>query len=193
MFRLLFVTFLGEYRGDAHVHTGGPRAWIMNVPVAILVLPTVAVGGALCSAATHRRGRISSRRSLRRRSTSRASGKPAPALSENVTALIVLAVVAIGIRDRLAALCDRRRAARCRRAARTRGGAHAGVLTNLFYFDAVIDALFVRPAQSLGRFFGRVVDPHVIDGAVRELVFIARWLGHARALASKPAWCARTR
>ena len=51
------------------------------------------------------------------------------------------------------------------------------VLTNLFYFDAAIDAIFVRPAQLLGEFFGRVFDPHVIDGAVREVVYIARSLG----------------
>ena len=45
MFRLLFVAFLGEYRGEAHVHTGGAGAWIMNAPVAILVVPSVAIGG----------------------------------------------------------------------------------------------------------------------------------------------------
>ena len=49
MFRLLFVTFFGEYRGEvdtSHLHRPG---WIMNAPVAILVIPTVAVGGALMS------------------------------------------------------------------------------------------------------------------------------------------------
>jgi NADH:ubiquinone oxidoreductase subunit 5 (subunit L)/multisubunit Na+/H+ antiporter MnhA subunit len=52
-----------------------------------------------------------------------------------------------------------------------------GVLTNLFYFDAAIDAIVVRPAQFLGNLFGRIVDPHVIDGAVRESVISAQWLG----------------
>ena len=51
------------------------------------------------------------------------------------------------------------------------------VLTNLFYFDAAIDLIFVRPAQLLGVLFGRVVDPHVIDGAVRDVAFWADWLG----------------
>ena len=45
MFRLLFVTFFGEYRGDAHIRTAARPRWVMNVPVAILVAPTVAIGG----------------------------------------------------------------------------------------------------------------------------------------------------
>ena len=35
----------------------------------------------------------------------------------------------------------------------------------------------MRPAQLLGVVFGRMLDPHVIDGAVRDVVFWARWLG----------------
>ncbi len=51
------------------------------------------------------------------------------------------------------------------------------LLTNLFYVDAIIELLVVRPAQCLGRVFGQILDPHVIDGAVRDLAFWARWLG----------------
>ena len=51
------------------------------------------------------------------------------------------------------------------------------VLTRLFYFDDAIEWLFVKPAQSLGAFFGSWFDPHVVDGAVREVVFSSRWLG----------------
>ncbi len=53
------------------------------------------------------------------------------------------------------------------------------ILVNAFYFDAAIDALFVRPAQiALGRWFGNVVEPHVIDAGVREAAISASWLGH---------------
>jgi NADH-quinone oxidoreductase subunit L len=52
------------------------------------------------------------------------------------------------------------------------------VLVNAFYFDAAIDALFVRPAIAVGGWFGRVVDPHVIDAGVREASISANWLGH---------------
>jgi NADH-quinone oxidoreductase subunit L len=178
MFRLLFVTFLGEYRGEAHVHTGGPKAWIMNVPVAILVLPTVAIGGALlfggdASPWAHFFAPLFA-----------AQGRPptpvalvAPPVSENLTALIVLAVVAIGLvvawQRYATPVAQRDAVARLEREAATM----PAVLTNLFYFDAIINALFVRPAQALGRFFGRVLDPNVIDGAVREVVLVARWLG----------------
>ena len=51
------------------------------------------------------------------------------------------------------------------------------VLTRLFYFDDAIEFLFVKPAQALGEVISRVLDPHVIDGAVREIVFTSRWLG----------------
>ena len=109
MFRLLFVAFLGEYRGDAHIHTGGPRAWIMNVPVAILVVPTVAIGGALlfggdASPWAHFFASALCRAGARcgeRKSRAGALRKPHRADGAGGRA--------IGIRDRVAALCDRQR------------------------------------------------------------------------------------
>src|SRR5579884_2993956 len=57
-------------------------------------------------------------------------------------------------------------------------GSYAARPRKRFYFDAAIDALFVRPAQLLGRIFGGIVDPLVLDGAVRELVVIAVAFGN---------------
>jgi NADH:ubiquinone oxidoreductase subunit 5 (subunit L)/multisubunit Na+/H+ antiporter MnhA subunit len=51
-------------------------------------------------------------------------------------------------------------------------------LANAFYFDAALDALFVRPANALGSAFSRIVDPLVIDAGVREAGISASWLGH---------------
>jgi NADH:ubiquinone oxidoreductase subunit 5 (subunit L)/multisubunit Na+/H+ antiporter MnhA subunit len=51
-------------------------------------------------------------------------------------------------------------------------------LSNAFYFDAAIDALFVKPSIALGQFFSRVIDPRVIDAGVREASISAQWLGH---------------
>jgi NADH-quinone oxidoreductase subunit L len=48
------------------------------------------------------------------------------------------------------------------------------VLVKLYYFDDVIDWLFVRPAQALGRFFGSIFDPEIIDGTVRGIVSLNR-------------------
>jgi NADH-quinone oxidoreductase subunit L len=177
MFRLLFVAFLGEYRGAAHIHTGGPRAWIMNVPVALLVVPTVAIGGALlfggdASPWAHFFGPL-----FAAQMHVAGSVNPAPALSENFNALTVLVVVAIGI----AIAWQRYASAAAQRDATARLERETvrmpTILTNLFYFDAVIETIFVRPAQLLGTFFGRVFDPRVIDGAVREVVYITRSLG----------------
>jgi NADH-quinone oxidoreductase subunit L len=177
MFRLLFVAFLGEYRGAAHVHTGGRNAWIMNVPVAILVIPTVAVGGAFLFGGE---GSPWARFFAPLYAAQAHVAAPAvgvPAVSENVTALMVLLVVAIGLvvawqRYATATALADAPARLEREAARM-----PAILTNLFYFDAVINALFVRPAQYLGDFFGQIFDPHIIDGAVREAVYITRSLG----------------
>ncbi|MGA2760123.1 MAG: proton-conducting transporter membrane subunit, partial [Candidatus Cybelea sp.] len=178
MFRLFFVAFLGEYRGETPVHAGGAGAWIMNVPVAILVVPSVAIGGALlfggdASPWAHFFAPLFA-----------AQGRPmtpvaqvTPAISENLTSAIVVIVVAIGFLiawQRYATTAAKRDAVeRLRRETEKM----PAVLTNLFYFDAAIDAIFVRPAQALGRFFAGIFDPYVLDGAVGEVVAIARGLG----------------
>jgi NADH-quinone oxidoreductase subunit L len=177
MFRLLFVAFLGEYRGEAHIHTGGPNAWIMNVPVAILVLPTVAVGGAFLFGGDASPWARFFAPLFAAQARVAVPVTSTPPVSENLTALIVLVVVAIGLviawqrYATKAALADA--PARLERETLRM----PAVLTNLFYFDAVIDALFVRPAQAAGRFFGQVVDPHVLDGVVRDIAGVTRWFG----------------
>ena len=175
MLRLLFVAFLGEYRGDAHVHTGGRNAWIMNAPVAVLVLPTVAIGGALLFG-----GDASPWAHFFAPLYAAQSHVPVVATSgnaETLTSLYVLIAVAIGAviawQRYATPVALREASSRLQRETATM----PAVLTNLFYFDAVIDTLFVRPAQWLGDVFGRIFDPHVIDGAVREVVVIARGLG----------------
>jgi NADH-quinone oxidoreductase subunit L len=176
MFRLLFITFLGEYRGEAHVHTGGTAATIMSVPVAILVAPTVAIGGALM---------FGGEASPWARYFAPLFGAPAvpatpvapPAISEGLTSLLVLVAVAIGLLIawmRYATAAAQREAA-SRLAVETQR--MPALLTNLFYFDAAIDLIFVRPAQAAGRLFGQVLDPHVLDGAVRDVVAGTRWFG----------------
>jgi NADH-quinone oxidoreductase subunit L len=52
------------------------------------------------------------------------------------------------------------------------------VLVNAYYFDAAYEALLVRPARALGAWFYRFVDPHVIDAGVREAAWSSQWLGH---------------
>ena len=172
MFRLLFVAFLGEYRGDLdadHVHAPG---WIMSLPVGILVIPSVAIGGALM---------FGGESSPWARFFAPLFGEPAVAgaapISEGATSAIVFILVVAGFAIawwRYATQSAQRDAVE-----RLHGESLAmpAILTNLFYFDALIELLFVRPAQWLGTIAGRTLDPHVIDGAVRDVAYWARWLG----------------
>jgi NADH-quinone oxidoreductase subunit L len=177
MLRLLFVTFLGEYRGDAHLHLGGPTAWIMNAPVAVLVVPSVAIGGALMFGGDASPWAHFFAPMFGAQIPVAPTGAGAPALSEALTSVLVLVAVAIGAfiawQRYATPVAQREAAARLQRETATM----PRVLTNLFYADDVIDWVFVRSSLQLGDLFGRVLDPHIIDGAVRELVYIARGLG----------------
>ncbi|MGA8100029.1 MAG: NADH-quinone oxidoreductase subunit L [Candidatus Cybelea sp.] len=174
MFRLLFIAFLGEYRGDVeHVHAPG---WTMNVPVAILVAPSVAIGAALLIGGGNSPwGEFFA--SLFSPQKAPVPGTVTPPVSEGVTSAIVFIFVALGF----AVAWMRYATANARRDAterlRVESERMPAVLTNLFYVDSAINLIFVRPAQLLGVVFSRIVDPHVIDGAVRDIAFWASWLG----------------
>ncbi len=197
MFRMLFLTFFGEYRGEmrpdelgipseeaqaitalrepqdahepAHEEEHAP-AWVMNAPVAVLIIPSIIAGWLLVggeSSPWHRffAGQFQT-----------VTG-PTP-VSELVTSLLVLlfvlAGVAVAYLRYAAAPALANAPARLQRESLRMPAA----LTQLLYFDTAIDILFVKPAIGLGVIFGRAFDPHVIDGAVREAVISARWLGH---------------
>lgn len=51
------------------------------------------------------------------------------------------------------------------------------VLVRLYYWDDLIEWLFVKPSEKLGEFFGRWLDPHFVDGVVREVVLTNRFFG----------------
>jgi NADH-quinone oxidoreductase subunit L len=194
MFRMLFITFFGQYRGEMNMtDLGIPAAeaealtiavhepphdqehehvpaWVMSGPVAVLIVPSILAGWLLFGGENspwHRffAGQFQS-----------AAG-PVP-VSELATSLIVLAFVALGILAaywRYATVPALENApVRLQRESLRMPAA----LTQLLYFDTALDILFVKPAVGLGVVFGRALDPHVIDGAVREAVISARWLGH---------------
>ncbi|MGA2396308.1 MAG: proton-conducting transporter membrane subunit, partial [Candidatus Lustribacter sp.] len=197
MFRMLFVTFFGAYRGhvdpselglrhpelagtaaaaghhpeeEAH-HAHHAPAWLMSAPVAILMVPTVLIGWLDFGGESSPWGQY----------FAPLFGHYEPTTStppEALTSLLVLVLVAAGITVAYlryaapAALADavpRLRAETVRM---------PSALVNAFYFDAAIDALFVKPSAALGRFFSSVIDPRVIDAGVREASISASWLGH---------------
>ncbi len=194
MFRLLFITFLGQYRGDvdpsalgirhpelsgmAHApehgghddHAEHAPAWLMAVPVGILILPTIAIGWLMFGGDSSPWDRFFAQQFP-------AQALATPAISEMATSGIVLVLVLAGFgiawwryatRPALDNAVERLRSESVRMPA---------ILTNLFYFDAAIDLIFVRSAQLFGTLFARLVDPMVVDGAVREAAFGARWMG----------------
>jgi NADH-quinone oxidoreductase subunit L len=195
MFRMLFVTFLGAYRGnvdpselglrhpelagtatahhgdDDHGHAHHAPAWLMSGPVAILMIPTVLIGWLDFGGENSAWGQFFA-------PVFGHFEAPAGAPPDILTSLIVLVLIAAGITvaymryGNPSALLDavpRLRAETVRM---------PGALSNAFYFDAAIDALFVRPSIALGKFFSSVVDPRVIDAGVREVSISAQWLGH---------------
>jgi NADH-quinone oxidoreductase subunit L len=138
-----------------------------------LVVPSVAIGGALMAG-----GDASPwARYFAPLFGARPASAGVPAISEGLTSALVLVAVVIGF----AIAWQRYATAAARRDAVARlsdeSSRMPALLTNRFYFDAVIDFVFVRSAQSLGRLFGSILDPHVIDGAVREIVHVTRWFG----------------
>ena len=183
MCRMLFVTFLGNNRGnvpdvdlgiparehsESHFGESAP-AWVMGAPVAILMVPSVVAGWVVFG------GRWDAL------FASDFAPKPESALAtvlpEWLVGIVVLAFVAWGVAaayhrygsfDATVSAVERLRAESQRM---------AQPLVRAFYFDDALEALFVRPARAVGSAFMRVVDPQVIDGVVRDLVWLAGWLG----------------
>ena len=192
MFRMLFVTFFGPYRGDvpdadlaivsaphaAHAHDHGEHApaWLMAAPVAVLMVPTVIAGyvsiGGESSPWYRYFGTLFGH-------GGNVASLPLPIPEWGVT-LFVLALVTVGIV--VAYLRYGAPAAQLASVARLRGETVAmpGVITHAFYVDAALDAVIVRPATAIGEAFSRFVDPHVIDAGVRDVAWLA---GVAGALA----------
>jgi len=201
MCRMLFVTFLGSYRGDvdpsdlgmrhpelagtasfetpsapqddtakAHEEHAHAPAWYMNLPVAILIVPTVLIGWLMFGGDTSPWAHFFAGQFP-------AWSPTKTAISELATTGIVLVVVLIGIALAYWRYATAPALANAVPRLREESIRMPAVLTNLFYFDAAIDLLFVRPAQLLGTVFGRFLDPHVIDGGVRDVAAGTRWLG----------------
>ncbi|MBV8642847.1 MAG: NADH-quinone oxidoreductase subunit L, partial [Candidatus Eremiobacteraeota bacterium] len=194
MFRLLFLTFFGAYRGDVDPSDLGIRhpelagtatdddahhaeeeerhhapSWLMSVPVGILIVPTILAGFLHVGpwqqffAGFFARG---------------AEPSTTPAIPELASTLLLLVVVAIGIGIAYVRYATGPALLDAVARIRTETIRMPAVLVNAYYFDAAYDALLVRPARALGRWFVRVVDPHVLDAGVREVAISAQWLGH---------------
>jgi len=170
MFRMLFLTFWGHYRGDAvggQEHQPGP---VMTVPVALLIVPTALAGWLLFGPASW----------WKRFLNGQFSGEtlPAPVVSELSTTFIVLAVVAVGVAIAYLRYAGDAAMKDSKERLEREGARMPSVLVQAFYVDTALNILFVKTSQAFGTVFGRWFDPQFIDGAVRETVISSRWLGH---------------
>jgi NADH-quinone oxidoreductase subunit L len=146
----------------------------MNAPVAVLVVPSVAIGGALMTGGAESPWAKFFEPLFGGAPTAAPAGAP---ISETATSAIVFALVLIGFGIAWLRYATRGAQADARERLQLETARMPAILTNLFYFDAAIQLIFVRPAQLAGAAAGRVLDPRVLDGAVRDVVFWARWLG----------------
>jgi len=171
MFRLFFVTFFGTYRGETaaeHEHEHDPAhapGWIMAAPVAILGVFSVIAGYAMIGA--------NSAWSRLFAQTFPAENVPSVAISEGWTTAILFVVMAAGIAIAYLRYATPVALANAPARLQLESERMPAPLVKLFYFDDVIDWLFVKPSQALGKFFGSWLDPDVIDGAVRGVVAIS--------------------
>jgi len=199
MGRMFLVTFFGAYRGNIDPSELGMRhpelagtsqtagrhpeeeehapahapAWLMSGPVAILMVPAVFIGWIAfgpnggASAWTQFFAPVFP------------ADVPVPGTPPDwVTSAIVLVLIVAGFGVAFLRYGNPRALLDAVPRLRIEAVRTPAILANAFYFDTAIDALFVKPAQAVGRWFGSVVDPRVIDAGVREASISANWLGH---------------
>jgi NADH-quinone oxidoreductase subunit L len=198
MFRMIFMVFFGPERGDvpneslaipddvhaAHAedgHGSHAPAWLMNAPVALLMIPTVAAGWLAIGGSQSPWYRYFGTMF----GTSENVAAPPLPIPELASQFIVYAVVTVGVV--IAYLRYGSPFAQSDAVARLSAEARAmpQALRRAFWFDDLIDAVVVKPAHDLGNAIGETIDPHVIDAGVRDVAWLAGALGFfARSLQS---------
>jgi NADH-quinone oxidoreductase subunit L len=174
MFRMIFLTFFGPDRMEhAHVeHHGRVPAWLMQAPVALLMIPTIGAGylilGGSASPWAHFFAPLFPEAGV---------AHARVPIGETLSTILVLGVVAVGIFCAYlrygTALAQRESVERVRAESK----AMPGMLARALYVDDLINVLFIKPTIFLGRLAGRYVDPIVLDGIVRDVAILATWLG----------------
>jgi NADH-quinone oxidoreductase subunit L len=190
MFRMIFIVFFGPDRAgvpdellaipsaavaahaEDHAAAHAPE-WLMRLPVAVLMIPTVAAGWLSIGGASSPWYRYFG---TMFGTSENVAGTPLP-IPEFASQLIVYAVVTVGVV--IAYLRYGAPAAQTGAVARLRAEAVAMpvVLRRAFFFDDAIVGAIVRPAQALGAAIVRTIDPHVIDAGVRDVAWLAGALG----------------
>ena len=157
MFRLLYMTFFGEYRGDAHPHES-PR--IMTVPLIVLAVLSV-IGGYLAIP-----GLPDVFSNWLQPVFARYPGGlvPAAVTQPNILSMVLTTVIA------LSGIYLAYRAYKVGQVSHERARASLGgfytLVYNKYYIDEIGHALFVRPSMAVGN-----VIRGVVDGGVQSVWF----------------------
>ncbi len=160
MFRLFYLTFMGDYRGEAHAHESPP---VILVPLVILgVLSTVAgflaVPGGWDLVSRYLAPVLSAFPGARLPSSVTATNWGSEALS------VAFALGGLALAN---ALYRQRSLAPSR--LRLAFPLFYQAAAHKFYVDEFYEAAILRPARAVGRTFGDVVDRRAIDAAVRAV------------------------
>ena len=200
MFRLIFMTFFGNYRGPAWNHTGGGgdhsedhgHAWhgphesprLMTVPLMILAVGAVAAGFIGIPAALGGNNTIEHFLEPSFVAESAVHGEEAEHGVAHLSHGAELGLMAFSVLVALAGIglayhLYVRRREQSEQLATTWAGAHR-VLTNKYYVDEAYGATVVRGAMASARGLW-TVDRNVVDGAVNGAGWLTRalsWVSH---------------
>ncbi|HEY3571067.1 MAG TPA: NADH-quinone oxidoreductase subunit L [Thermoanaerobaculia bacterium] len=174
MFRSVFLTFHGEFRGtheqEHHLHES--PAW-MTIPLWILAAGAV-VSGFVGAPWNNRFERFLE-------PVIQKVQVPGMEVAEHhvsvlALSLVALAVAALGIYVAWANYGGDKGLARGQHWAARLPVLHR-LLLNKWYVDEVYDVLVVRPLAAVSRFFWKVVDTFVIDGAINAGAFLTELTG----------------
>ena len=200
MFRLIFMTFFGNYRGPAWNHTGGGgdhseehgHAWhgphesprLMTVPLMILAVGAFAAGFIGIPAALGGNNTIEHFLEPSFVAESAVHGEEAEHGVAHLSHAAELGLMAFSVLVALAGIglayhLYVRRREQSEQLATTWAGAHR-VLTNKYYVDEAYGATVVRGAMASARGLW-TVDRNVVDGAVNGAGWLTRalsWVSH---------------
>jgi NADH-quinone oxidoreductase subunit L len=182
MFRLVFMTFFGKFRGtheqEHHLHESPPS---MTIPLVILAVGSVLAGfvnvPALLGgneALHHFLDPVYLEPQGRAEATEAAHHEMSHGL-EWALVFLAVAVAAAGIF--LAWTVYGKKGLEGGRTWAQRFPAAHRLLANKYYVDEIYDRIIVRPLAALSRFFWKVVDTFVIDGAVNAGAFLTELTG----------------
>ncbi|KQS41243.1 NADH-quinone oxidoreductase subunit L [Pedobacter sp. Leaf194] len=164
MFRMMFLTFSGKYRGthhaESHVHES-PKA--MTIPLIILAI-LAAIGGAINIPHV-----FGGNEWLAHWLTGAGVAQHELALSHSTEFTLMGVSVVAAIIALLYAYARYVKGARVPVADEANRSALAKLSYNKFYLDEIYDFIITKPLDAFSRFFYRIIDTKFIDGIVNGL------------------------